>query len=249
MRTSLTLVAALGFLAGIASAQTPDPVPSRALSILDSRCGQCHGEKVAMSGLRFSSREALLRGGTRGPAVVPGDSAASLLIGAVEHKGKLTMPPGPKLAEEEIRILRTWVDQSAPWPAQGRQKAGAEWWAFKKGAKPEVPESGGARSPIDAFILAKLTAARRGALTACEPRRASEACLLRSAGAAATAEQIRKFENDKRPDAWERTVDSLLASPRYGEKWGRHWLDLVRYGDTSGFEQDPYILEAWRYRD
>jgi hypothetical protein len=202
-----------------------------------------------MSGLRFSSRETLLRGGTRGPAVVPGNSAASLLIGAVEHKGKLAMPPGPKLADDEIQILRTWVDQSAPWPAQGSKNAGAEWWAFKKGAKPDVPETAGARTPIDAFILAKLTGA------GVEPSApASRAALLKRAsydllGLPPTAGQIRKFENDKRPDAWERTVELLLASPRYGEKWGQYWLDLVRYADTSGFEQDPYTLEAWRYRD
>jgi len=231
------------------SPATSQAIPVQAVSILESRCGQCHGEKVAMSGLKLSSRDAILKGGTRGPAIVPGDSGKSLLISAVEHSGKLTMPPGPKLGDDDLRTLRAWVDRSAPWPADAAKKSTTSWWAFAKPVRPAVPAVSGAKTPIDGFVLNKLKAA------GVEPSApATRFALLRRAsfdllGLPPTQEQIDAFLNDKQPGAWERVVDSLLASPRYGEKWGQFWLDLVRYGDTSGFEQDPYILEAWRYRD
>jgi hypothetical protein len=202
-----------------------------------------------MSDLQLTGRDQILRGGKRGPAVKPGAAADSLLFQAVSHAGKLTMPPGAKLADNEIETLRAWIDKGAEWPKQGLAPKGADWWAFHKPGRPDVPTIAGAPSPIDAFILEKLRAA------GIEPApEADRLTLLRRAcfdlhGLPPTSEQTRQFLDDKSPQAWEHLIDSLLASPRYGEKWGRHWLDLVRYGDTAGFEQDPYILEAWRYRD
>ncbi len=202
-----------------------------------------------MSGLRLSTREMLLRGGTHGQVVQLGDASKSPLMAAIEHTGKLVMPPGPKLPEAEIAVLRDWINQSAPWPAQALPSAESTWWAFRKPSKPEVPQTAGAKNPIDAFIQTKLQQA------GLEPSpQASRLALLKRAsfnltGLPPTPEQVKSFLQDQRPDAWKRAVDSLLASPRYGEKWGQYWLDLVRYGDTSGFEQDPYTLEAWRYRD
>ncbi len=202
-----------------------------------------------MSDLQLTGRDQILRGGKRGPAVKPGAAADSLLFQAVSHAGKLTMPPGAKLADDEIETLRAWIDKGAEWPKQGLAPKGADWWAFHKPGRPDVPTIAGAPSPIDAFILEKLRAA------GIEPApEADRLTLLRRAcfdlhGLPPTSEQTRQFLDDKSPQAWEHLIDSLLASPRYGEKWGRHWLDLVRYGDTAGFEQDPYILEAWRYRD
>jgi hypothetical protein len=158
------------------------------------------------------------------------------------------MPPAGKLSEDETRILRTWLDEGAAWPSSAKQGVQSDWWAFCKPSRAKVPGPGGAH-PVDASLTEKLRAAR------IDPApEADRLTLLRRAcfdlhGLPPTLEQVKEFLTDTAPDAWERLIDSLLASPRYGEKWGRHWLDLVRYGDTSGFEQDPYTLEAWRYRD
>jgi hypothetical protein len=235
-----------------ASATAAD-VTASAMSVLVQRCGQCHGAAPGMSGLQLTSRENLLKGGKRGPAVVPGHATSSLLYQAVAGGGKISMPPGSKLPDTEIAVIKAWIDAGAEWSTAVTALPGSQWWAFQAVKRPLVPAIAGvgkpALNPIDAFILARLRTA--GLQPAAE---ASRTTLLRRAcfdltGLPPTAEQTASFLNDKSPDAWEKLIDSLLASPRYGEKWGRHWLDLARYGDTAGFEQDPYILEAWRYRD
>ena len=210
-------------------------------TILSTRCGQCHGESGAMSGLKITSRDNLIKGGRRGPALIPGKSAESLLYTAITHTGSVSMPPGGSLSPDETAAIKAWIDGGAKWTAP------STWWAFQKPVRPAVPTS--AANPIDAFIDQKLKAA--GIPKAPEADRLT---LLRRAsydllGLPPTQEQLDRFLNDKSPEAWEHVIDSLLASPRYGEKWGRHWLDLARYGDTAGFEQDPYLLLAWRYRD
>lgn len=240
----LALSLAFGFLA-----QAQNPSDAKALQLLDSRCGQCHGEKSAMSGFQISSRDALIKGGSRGAGLVPGNAKDSLLYQAVAHTGALKMPPGPKLSEPEVTLLQQWIDQGAKWPEHTASSKRAEWWAFQKPAAPVLPKAAGANSAIDSFILAKL---QKEQVTPAP--QADKLALLRRAsfdllGLPPTPEQVHAFLADERPDAWERLLDTLLASPRYGEKWGRYWLDLVRYGDTSGFEQDPYLLDAWRYRD
>ncbi len=204
---------------------------------------------MEMSGLRLNSREALLKGGKRGPAVQPGDAAKSRLFQAITNAVQPAMPPGKTLAAEEIAALKEWIDGGAKWPEQLTAAPKTQWWAFQKPKHPTVPAIQGASNPIDAFILAKLPS--KSLTPAPEADRFT---LIRRAyydlhGLPPTAEQVRTFVNDPAPDAYGKMIDSLLASPRYGEKWGRHWLDLVRYGDTSGFEQDPYNLEAWRFRD
>ncbi|MCX6595278.1 MAG: DUF1549 and DUF1553 domain-containing protein, partial [Acidobacteria bacterium] len=155
------------------------------------------------------------------------------------------MPPGKKLADADIATLRSWIDGGAAWPDAGSapEIKPPTWWSFQ----PLPPTSASAR--IDSFIAAKLAA---NGLKPAPP--ADRMALVRRAyldlhGLPPTFEQAQQFINDKSPDAWPKLIDQLLASPRYGEKWGRHWLDLVRYGDTAGFEQDPYLLDAWRYRD
>ncbi len=226
-----------------------DSLPSQALSVLNKRCVQCHGDTSAMSGLKLTARDAILKGGSRGAALKPGSPNESLLLQVVLHNGKLAMPPGPKLPDEEIATLRTWIEKGAEWPDHVVQTARPKWWAFEAPHRPNVPAIGATDGPIDLFLSRKLQAAK------VQPAGvADRLALLRRAtfdllGLPPSAEQVRAWEADKSPDALEHTIDSLLASPRYGEKWGRHWLDLVRYGDTAGFEQDPYTLEAWRYRD
>jgi hypothetical protein len=205
------------------------------VTLLQQKCAACHGDSSGMSGLKITSRENVLKGGKRGASVVPGKAAESLLYKAVAHTGDLKMPPGAALAPDEVKAIQEWIDGGAKWTS-------GAWWAFQKPVRP-------AGSSIDEFIDKKLKAA--GLPAAPEADRVS---LIRRAaydltGLPPAKDQIDAFVNDKSPNAWEKVIDTLLASPRYGEKWGRHWLDLARYGDTAGFEQDPYLLLAWRYRD
>ena len=220
----------------------------RSAAILQIRCFGCHSDQTGMSGFRLTSRDAAIKGGSRGPAITPGNADTSLLYQAVVQTGKLAMPPGGKLADADLAILRAWINEGAAWPeASLATTATPRWWAFQKPARISPPSN--AANPIDAFISAKLDANH---LTPAAP--ADRLTLIKRAtydlhGLPPTPEMVREFLADRRSDAWERLIDQLLDSPRYGEKWGRHWLDLVRYGDTSGFEQDPYSLGSWRYRD
>jgi hypothetical protein len=225
-------------------------VPARAVRLLQTQCASCHGEATAMSGFRVDNRDALLKGGTRGTALQPGASAKSILIQAVRHEGKLSMPPGKKIADADVEMLAQWVDAGAAWPSESTPIAkAAKWWAFQPPVRPTVPSVPGAGNPIDAFILDKLNAAKLKPSAEADPLTLVRRVYLDLHGLPPTAEQVEKYVRDKSPDRYAKLIDELLASPRYGEKWGRHWLDLVRYGDTSGFEQDPYLLYAWRFRD
>ena len=197
-----------------------------------------------MSGLDLRSAAALAKGGKRGAAVMAGNAEASLLLQAVERKGELQMPPGKgALSATEIRILREWITAGAKFSTT---VTGAAWWSFRKPVRPTPP---GAGHPVDAFLRAK---AKENGL-AMAPA-ADRTTLLRRAtfdllGLPPTPEETAAFVNDVSPEAYEKLLDRLLASPRYGERWGRYWLDLVRYADTSGFETDHFFVNAWRYRD
>ena len=239
---TLILLTSPAALAGGAADRTAD--------ILQQRCSQCHGDTSGMSGLKVTTREGLVRGGSRGASLVPGKAAESLLYRAVARTGELKMPPGAALAPEEVAAIREWIDGGAVWTGtQGEKAAAPTWWAFRKPARPPVPAAKAGANPIDAFIDQEL---RRAGLS--PSPEADRLTLIRRASYDLTGlppgkEEIDAFLKDQAPGAWERVIERLLASPRYGEKWGRHWLDLARYGDTAGFEQDPYLLLAWRYRD
>jgi hypothetical protein len=220
-----------------------------AIAILDARCASCHGESTGRSGLKLISRESILKGGSRGAAVVPGKPEQSLLYKAVAHTGELSMPPGGTLSADEVRTIGEWIGAGAQWTASAPASGSGKWWAFRKSVRPSVPAGASGNKAIDAFIDRKLSSAA----IAPAPE-ADRLTLLRRAsydllGLPPTREEIDRFLNDKSPGAWEHEIDRMLASPQYGEKWARHWLDLARYADTAGFEQDPYILLAWRYRD
>ena len=231
------LFTALAFVAALPAAPS-----DQAIRILEKNCVSCHGGSVTLSGLRLDSRAAVLQGGKRGPAIVTGQSGASALLKAVTHVDpKLAMPPGGKLSDADIAILREWIDGGATWSATDTPSATSKWWSFQK------PSANGAS--IDSFITAKL---REKSLTA--GPEADRRTLIRRAsfdltGLAPSELEINAFVNDASPTAYNALIDRLLASSSYGEKWGKHWLDLARYGDTAGFEQDPYNLYAWRYRD
>jgi mono/diheme cytochrome c family protein len=244
---SLRLLLASILLAGASSSSAAPPA---ALEILRQNCLQCHNEHLALSGLNLASREGALKGGSRGPALVPGQAEKSRLYLAAAHAVTPGMPPGRKLSEAELQALKTWIDAGAPWEEAVKAPA-ALWWSFRKPVRPMPPavQSSWVRNPIDAFILAKL-----GENNLRPAPEADRATLIRRLyfdlhGLPPTYEEVQAFIQDQSPDAYEKLIDRLLASPRYGEKWARYWLDLVRYSDTAGFELDSYIADAWRYRD
>jgi len=221
--------------------------------ILAARCLGCHGVDNRLAKLDLRSKASALTGGTHGAALVPGNASKSLMYQLVSGVRTPLMPPGGKLPAAEIAKLRRWLDAGAPWaegPVQDAQKQ--VWWSFKPPVLPKVPvfkPGVWSKNPIDGFILAKL----RDENLAPNPP-APRPVLIRRAyldviGIPPTPEEVDAFVRDQSPTAWEKVVDRLLASPHYGERWGRHWLDLVRYADSSGFEGDKDRPNAWRYRD
>jgi hypothetical protein len=229
--------------------------------LLVKTCHKCHGPKKQESGLRLDSRERVVKGGDRGPAIIPGESDKSLLLKVVRHQGDVKMPPGGKLKDEQIAILARWVQMGAPWPQEvkvGGLRSGPpsaeerRFWSFQPIQNPPAPrvkDSTWPRNDVDRFLLAALEA--RGLRTV-QP--ADRRTLIRRAtfdltGLPPTPAEIDAFLQDDSPDAFARVVDRLLASPHYGERWGRHWLDVVRYADTCGETADYPVPEAYRYRN
>ncbi len=255
---ALLLCAPVALLALATAAPPPKKAPAsselaaKAETVLRASCVSCHGPEQQAGGLRLDSCAALLKGGASGPAVVTGKGggARSLLLKRVRgHGGLPRMPIGfAPLTESEIEALARWVEAGAPWPEGG---AAAKHWAYVPPKRP-VPPSGkgldGLANPIDRFVRARL--AREGLRPA---PRADRATLLRRVsldltGLPPTPEEVDAFVTDRRPDAYERQVDRLLASPHYGERWARPWLDLARYADTNGYEKDGSRV-MWPWRD
>lgn len=236
------------------SAQSDSQLQETATKILQLNCVSCHGEQ-RMSGLDLRQRESMLEGGGKGPALVPGRADESLLFLAASHDGELKMPPGkPPLSTRDLDTLRDWIDGGAPWDSTVSAGTPTEsaWWSLRRPRLPAVPNlksQDRVRNPIDAFVLAKLES--QGLKPAPE---ADKRTLIRRAsfdltGLPPTPEQVERFLQDPSPNAYDKLIRDLLASPRYGERWARHWLDLVRYADSGGYETDEYFPNSWRYRD
>ena len=234
------------------SSESKSSIAEKARAILETNCISCHGESQ-MSGLDLRQREAALKGGGRGPALVPGNAQASLLYQAVVQTGELKMPMGkPRLPQDDLDTLREWINEGAPWVSTTAPPATPSWWSFKKPQQPAIPQvkdQDWVRNPVDAFILQKL---EEKGLAPAPP--ADKRTLIRRAyfdliGLPPTPDEVKHFLDDNSPHAWANLVDELLASPHYGERWGKHWLDAVRYADSSGYETDFYYKDAWRYRD
>ncbi len=213
--------------------------------LLEKRCYMCHGPQQQMSGLRLDQQASAAR------VIEPGHAAQSRLIQMVSGTEKKVMPPvGERLTTTQIAMLRAWIDAGAKWPASAA--APAVHWSFRKIQRPEVPavrDRAWPRNAIDNFVLAKLDA--EGIAPSPE---AGKATLLRRVsldltGLPPTPQELDAFLQDNRPDAYERAVDRLLASPHYGEKWARYWLDLARYADSDGYEKDRSRPWAWRWRN
>jgi hypothetical protein len=226
--------------------------------ILAGNCFQCHGLTKQRGGLRLDSRAALLKGGDNGPALRPGNPTDSLMMTAVWRSGDLKMPPKTPLKPGEVAALEAWVKMGAPWPdtpvADSTSAAWKRHWAFQPVGNPMPPAVRKTDWPLtsaDCFVLARLEAA---GMTPSPP--ADRRTLLRRVtfdliGLPPSREEVAAFENDPAPDAYEKVVERLLASPHYGERWGRHWLDVARYADTKGyvfFEDAPFPW-AYTYRD
>ena len=273
----MNCVGLLGLLLG-AVCSADDPVPAEptfdesALEffekavrpILTARCLECHGggDKAPKGGLRLTSRNELLKGGDTSAAIVPGKPGESLLVSAINYGDVYQMPPKSKLPAKEIATLTKWVEMGAPWPkeasAAGKVKPfdlasrKAEHWCWqpiKDHAPPAVKDSAWPMTSVDRFILAKL---EEKSLKPAPP--AERLTLLRRVyfdliGLPPSVDEIEVFLKDESPQALEHVVDRLLGSVHFGERWGRHWLDLVRFAETRGHEFEPIIPNAWQYRD
>ena len=264
---SVILLSALGLWTSVAGAQSSDPAEffeTRVRPLLAQNCYACHTH-ARMGGLQLDSRESMLKGGNSGPAIIPGKPEDSLLIQAVRRSHeRFKMPPSTRLTAQQVADLAAWIKSGALWPENKvtTRPVGAGYvitpeqrafWAFQPVRKPRLPEVKKAswlRSPIDRFILAAL---ERQGLQPVRP--ASKRVLIRRAtldliGLPPTPEEVNAFLHDNSPDAFAKVVDRLLASPHYGERWGRYWLDLARYADgkLGAIKDDPYP-NAFRYRD
>jgi cytochrome c553 len=269
--TCAALVCGLLLLASIASGLAqPKPPAVDPLGLLETHCVRCHGGEKTKGGLDLVTREALMRGGENGASIVPGKPDTSLLVQMIRHEKDPGMPHKQKqLPAEAIKQLADWVLAGAPYSRPLDKSAGAgstkvaagfsvseedrQHWSFlplKKIEPPALTLAGRpVQNPIDRFVLARLKEKGLGF----SPPAGREALIRRATfdliGLPPTPDEIDAFVQDSSPDAWEKLIDRLLASPHYGERWGRHWLDLARYAESDGFEHDAARPNSWRYRD
>ncbi len=224
--------------------------------IFRKHCIKCHGPEEQESNLRLDRRASLLRGGNLGePSILPGKGNESFLVKVIAGRNSdLKMPPeGQQLTEDQIATLQAWIDQGAKMPAElsGDDKLRLDHWSFQPVAEvqPPIPQSSLVANGVDAFILGKLDAHQLEPSKPAERLTRIRRLYLVMHGLPPTREQIARFLADTSPDAWQHAVDNVLKSPRYGERWARHWLDLVRFGETHGFETNRERTHAWPYRD
>ena len=260
--------------AAIRAAEEPPSAPAdaekaafftdRVEPILKNHCAKCHGaEDKIRGGLRLDSREAVLKGGDLGPAVELDAPEESLLLEALRYEG-LEMPPSGRLPDDDVQTIVRWIEMGLPWAAgadsapladahdEPESIARSDDWPFDAIVRPPVPavkESGWVRGPIDAFVLAKLEAEGLAPAPEADRRTLIRRLSYDLTGLPPSPQEVEAFVGDDSTDAYERLVDRLLASPHYGEAWGRHWLDLVGYGETNGYERDSAKPFVWRYRD
>jgi hypothetical protein len=235
--------------------------------ILVTNCAKCHNPKAMVAGLDLTTAEGFAHGGESGAVVDKAKPEESRLLKVIAYDGTMKMPPTGKLKDEDLSVLKSWVAMGAPWPGAEKPVAPAipknssvrdftekekAFWSFqpvRDVAPPKVNNAAWVQSPVDAFILAKL---EEKGLKPAKP--ADRLTLLRRAtfdltGLPPTDAEIREFVADNSPDAFKKVVERLLASPRYGERWGRHWLDVARYADSTGNDEDHRYPHAWKYRD
>ncbi|MFM7150071.1 MAG: DUF1549 domain-containing protein [Gemmataceae bacterium] len=240
------------------SAEAPVSFQRDVAPLLRSNCLQCHSGSRLRGDLDLTRRETLLAGGISGPAIQPGKPEKSPLFTHVrDHK----MPPKKPLASGEVEILRRWVADGARWEGgtltakaaeTSPTTAGKDWWSLQPIRRPTLPITKSkleTHSVIDAFLLAKLREKGLDFSPEADRRALLRRVSFDLTGLAPTPEEVEAFVQDARPDAYERLVDRLLASPHYGERWGRHWLDVVRFAESHGYEMNTLRPNAWPSRD
>jgi hypothetical protein len=258
----LVLTIALVANAGEPSAEDIEFFEKNVRPVFAEMCQKCHGEGKQEGGLRLDSRVGMIQGGDSGAAVEPGKPDESLLIEAIGYAGDIRMPPKGKLADGQIAALTEWVRRGAPWPAGkfARERPAdfnlaarkAKQWAFQPVSSPSPPlvrDGDRLQSPIDNFVQSKLEAAGLSPAGPADKRTLLRRVTFDLIGLPSTAAEIDDFLADQSPQAFERVVNRLLDSPRYGERWARHWLDLVRFAETHGHEFDFEMPLAYEYRD
>ena len=278
MKFPLPLLLAVGLAQCLVGAEKAAPAPAltddertklhffenEIRPLLAQRCFECHGEKKQKAGLRLDRRADLLAGGDSGPALVPGKPGDSMLIKAISYKDDaLQMPPKEELAPAEKALLEKWVALGAPWPAGTEAVAAPRdehgftaeqraYWTFQPLTSPTPPALAGnrwVRGEIDRFIAAKHAELNLTPAPEAGREEIARRLYFDLHGLPPTAQQREAFVRDARPDAYARLVDALLASPRYGERWAQHWLDLVRFADSDGYRADFLRPSSWHYRD
>jgi hypothetical protein len=271
MRTGVLALCLLSAVPGLVQAETPDAAGTefferKVRPVLVEHCYKCHSleAKKPKGGLLLDSRQGIRKGGDTGPAVLPGQPGKSLLLKAIHYADdELKMPPSGKLPETVIADLRRWIEMGAPdprdkalptgalsWPAVLRSRR--QWWSLQPVHKPEVPKIQNrlwSNHPIDHFLLARLEQAGIRPNGPADRRTLIRRLSLVLTGLPPEPDQVEAFARDDSPRAYESLVDRLLASPHFGERWARHWMDVVRYAETHGFEWNYEVHHAWRYRD
>jgi cytochrome c553 len=253
------------------SAKKPAPAAvqffeSRVRPVLAENCFRCHGDKKQKGNLRLDSLTGMMTGGDQGPVIMPGQPERSLLVKAIRQEDPdFKMPPSRKLAAKQIADLTQWIKMGAPWPGEDSKVAvvarpkeykisdkDRAHWAFQSVTRPALPavkNQSWVANPVDAFILARLEAKGLAPNPPAAKHELARRLYYDITGLPPTPKAVEVFLADTSPQAYEDLVDRLLRSPRYGEKWARHWLDLVRYAETNSYERDNPKPHIWRYRD
>jgi hypothetical protein len=245
IRFALLLLALPAFAADISFEREIRP-------IFEKHCFKCHGPEKQKAGYRLDAKRVALTGGdNHAPNIIPGKSAESPLVKFVSGEDEeMRMPPkGDLLSKGDVARIRAWIDAGAEWPDTASVKVDdpLDWWSLKPIVRLPIPSA--ASNPIDAFVHARLAEKGLEPGPAADPRTLCRRLYFDLIGLPPTPEEIEAFVSDQSPQAYDRLVDRLLASPRYGERWARHWLDVVHYGDTHGFDKDQPRPNAWPYRD
>lgn len=244
-RLALLLFALPAFAAGVSFQQDVRP-------IFEKHCFKCHGPEKQKAAYRLDAKRVALTGGdNHAPNIIPGKAEQSPLVHFISGEDEeMRMPPkGDLLSKADVLRIRAWIDAGAEWPDSASAKVDdpLEWWSLRPIARPPIPS--GSSNPIDAFVQAKLSEKGLKPAPEADARTLCRRLYFDLIGLPPTPEEVEAFASDSSPDAYERLVDKLLASPRYGERWARHWLDVVHYGDTHGFDKDQPRPNAWPYRD
>jgi len=240
---------------------------SKVRPLLATHCYKCHGPEKQQGKLRLDSRAGLIQGGETAPAIVVNSPSESLLVEAIKYQG-LEMPPDGKLKESEVEILTAWIAMGAPWTPGELVRPSArdhdedendeisakdrQFWSFRPIVRPSLPmvrDSRSIASPVDVFIRSRQELADLRPSSPATRRELIRRAYFDLVGLPPSPSQVDAFVADGSPDAYTRLIDRLLASPQYGQRWGRHWLDVVRYAESDGYERDNEKLHAWRFRD